>query len=124
MTAKTTINTAEQFLKAGPRQIKDVDIKGFGQVRIQKLLKSELCQFQKWLRPKGELNDDRYAQRDLYLIALSVVDDQGNPLFNVEQIDKLGSVDGQAMDELAYEVMIFNGYMEPIDVELLGKSDS
>ena len=118
--------TREEFLKPRPLKVKECEIAEIGVVRIKQLSKAELCDFQKWLRPKGELNADRFAKRDLMLICKSVVDNDERPLFTVDDIEKLAELPGQPIDDLAYQVMVFNGYMEAVEVDddLLGKSDS
>jgi len=115
----------EQFLK--PRQLKSkpVEIEGFGTVRIKQLSKSQLCEFQKWMRPKGVLNSERYGLRDLRLICMSVVDENDKPILSIDDMKAVANLPGDAMDTLTYEVMVLNGYMVEVDEdELLGKSDS
>ena len=110
----------EAFLNA-ELKTKTVDVAGLGEVEIRQLTKSELCEFQKWLRPKGELNEDRYAMRDLRLICMAVT----QPQLTIDDMDAVSKLPGSAMDELAYQVMVINGYMMEIDEDaLLGKSDS
>ena len=122
----TKITTKNDFLKPRERVVKEVPIQGFGVVRIHKLLKSELVAFQKWLRPKGgKLDDDRAAKKELWLIAKSVIDNDGQTYLTVKDLDAIANQDGAAMDELAYEIMVLNGYaIGQEDNDLLGKSDS
>ena len=115
----------DEFLKPRPLATKTVAIEGFGEVNIRQLSKSELCEYEKWLRPKGELNQDRQAKRSLMMVCMSVVDDDGKQILTIDDVDAIGALPGAAIDELHYEVMVINGYMKRIeDDELLGKSDS
>ena len=120
----SVINSANDFLKPRKRVVEEVEIDGFGTVRIQELTKSQLNGYQKWLRPNGELDNDRFTKRDQALIVLAVVKADGEPMFTMEDIDKIGELPGQAMDALAYEIMLLNGYVEPNETDLVGKSDS
>ena len=116
----------DEFLKPRELKTKTVAIDGIGDVTIRQLSKSELCEYQKWLRPKGTLSDANYAKRDLMLVCMAVVDDQGNRILTIDDMDAVGNMPGAAIDELTYEVMVVNGYMAEVsdELELLGKSDS
>jgi len=116
------MNRAELLAKAEPAT-KQISIAGLGELTIKKLTKSELCRFQQWRQPKGKLNDERDSQRDLKLIQMSVLDG-GELMFADSELALLGDLPGKEMDELAYEVMLFNGYMTEVDVDLLGKLES
>lgn len=112
----------EQFLKPMELTTKEVSFNG-STVMIRKLNKSELCQYQKWLRPKGELNESRYAERDFKLIMMSLSDESGSQLLKDDDWDALKELPGAEMDELAYEIMVLNGYALS-EEDLLGKSGS
>lgn len=116
----------DEFFAKGKLKSKKVDWFD-GQLIVKQLPKSELIEFQAWVRPGGKLDDDRFKNRELKLLQLSVygVDDPAVRMFDEDEIEALSQMPGAEMDRLCYEVMLINGYMDPIDTDdVLGKSGS
>ena len=112
------------FFAKSKRETKTVQFFGMD-LTLRKLTRSELTKIEKWMRPKGVLDEQRFDQHELKLIQQSVVDADGKLVFDDEDLDKLGEMPGAEMSELEYEVMVLNGMIKPKEAkaDVLGESN-
>jgi hypothetical protein len=66
---------------------------------------------------KGDIGNQRVM---LKLLSLVLVDDQGQPLFNEDDIESLGSKSGNVLNRLANEALKLNAMTKEANEELAG----
>ena len=113
----TSLLTKEQLLAKCERRYKDFAIPGGGKVRIRSLKSAEIAGWQaSLLDPKtGEPCIKRQKTARERLVAVSVVDENGVPIFGKDDLEALNGLDNAVIGKIAAEVTEFNG----IDTEYL-----
>lgn len=126
--------TLDCFRKVIPCAITDLETAHFGTVRVRRFSRSVASKLDAWLRPNGKASTARKKLRNLKIVTLSVVDGDGNLVFNFDD-DEAGTKklaafakeieesEATPWDEFIYEVMVVQGYFKK-EEDLLGKSDS
>lgn len=105
----------------------DVEIDGVGTVRIQEMTRSQRFEYDAWLFPDGELDDERAKHRNLRMIGLCAINEDGSPMFDMEfdeLVSKASESGSSVWSVLGYEVMKINGLIDEEEEDLLGKSDN
>lgn len=94
--------TRVDLLRPIERRYRVVDVDGLGLVRIQNLSERESADYsvQSVNRKTGRLDPGKAAEARRRLIALCVVDEEGNRLFGPGDLHALGQIDGRIADQL------------------------
>lgn len=117
--------TRDQALKQIAIKSKTVTVDGWGEFKIRQMRQSEAAKLGQWTMPKGKLDEDRAAQRNLKMITICVIDDDGNPLFDESDIPALESQPTSVVSELHLAILDINNYLDEEEKDaLLGKSES
>jgi len=91
----------EAFMKPAERRYGSVDINGFGTVRIQSLNEKEWAEFEmSAVASKGGIIRKRVEDARRRLIALCVVDGDGNRLLSNADVPSLENLDGSVAAQL------------------------
>ena len=91
----------EAFMKPAERRYQTVDISGFGTVRIQSLNEKEWAEFEmSAVASKGGIIRKRVEDARRRLIALCVVDGDGNRLLSNADVPSLENLDGSVAAHL------------------------
>lgn len=119
MTTENGFVSREQFLSKRPRKTKDIEIEGFGKVRVQSLSAYERGKLESQFTDKqGARRVDRLAKlRELVAVA-SVVDASGNRLFTNEDVDALGAVEAHVLEAVLKAYQELNS-SDDADIEAL-----
>jgi hypothetical protein len=93
------------FLKALAPKVQRLSVEGFGEVGIAQLTVAEVDALRANLK-KGE-GDSKFALR---LVLASVVDDDGNRVFDEADLPQLEASGSAAVDQLVKQTMQLNGF--------------
>jgi len=114
----------ESFLKSGNgRRFTVGVIPGLGRVRIRSLKESERSEFEaEAFDDGGEFDHDALTTAKRRLVILCVVDANGEPLLNFDDLDALGEKDGAIFNALYKECAKHTGINESDLAALVGNS--
>lgn len=85
-----------KFLQPAERRYTEIEIEDFGRIRLQSLSEREQADYDmSILDSKGRWSRRAASNARRRLIALTVVDADGNRVFHDSEIDALGELDGQ-----------------------------
>lgn len=118
-----SILSREELLKRRPRRTKAVDVPELGgQVLLRALTEGERSRFEMtFLSKKGTPRADLIEQARARLIVESVVDEQGNLLFSVDDVDAIYQLEASVTARLYDEARKLSGFEEN-DIESLVKN--
>ncbi len=113
----------EQFLQAATgRKYVNVET-SVGIIRLQSLTESErVTGIDLWLRPDGELDEDRKKDQRLRIVLLCAVDDQGERLFTEGDMAELRKIPASVVSQVCEVGMALCGLGG--EEELAGKLNS
>lgn len=114
--------TKEQILAADDIPIREVEVPEWGgTVRMRGLTGSERDAYELSLfQVRGEKRIPRMENARARLVALCIVDGEGNRLFSDEEVKALGGKSGKVLDRLFDEARKLSG-LTPEDVEELAE---
>ena len=112
--------TREQLLAKAKRRYQEFEVPDFGKVRIRSLTERERSNFEADIQgSKGEYRRSKMIQARRRLIALTVVDGEGNLLLNqANDVKALEEQDGSVTDAIFEQSMVHCGIKEN-DIEVL-----
>ena len=67
-----------------------------------------------WFDAEGNLIDEKFALRNVYMIIDQVMVDENTPMFSVEDISVVSKLDGAMLNPLIAAVQQFNNDGEPV----------
>lgn len=78
--------TRDEFLKKTERRFLTVELPSGGEMRLRSLKRSEIRQWRRsWINSKGNVDARKLEYSDDCLLAMTLVDADGNPLFTVKE---------------------------------------
>lgn len=96
--------SAGAFLKPAERRYIEVEVAGFGRVRLQSLTERERAAYERAsYDDKGELQMEALGQRKARLVALCAVDDKGFRILGDREVQKLYENMDSAILDAIYE---------------------
>jgi len=95
------------FLAAIKPKIETVNIDGFGDVGIIQLTVSQVAALRATLKIEGK--SDQFG---LAMVGASVVDAEGQPVFNETEITQLEQASNEVMDRLVLKALTINGFQK------------
>ena len=101
------IKNKEEFFQPVELRRKTVNIPRLGELLIQEMSQAEGARFEMFVQRKGV----EEPQRKLKLITLCVIDEDGNTLLNESDFARLSQLPATAINMLAYEIMLINGFL-------------
>ena len=123
--------TRDQILGANDLKFEDVFVDSWGlTVRVRELTGTERGEFEKSIsrvttRPDGSANVELQAhQLRVQLCALTLVDGDGNRLFNEHEVGELGKKSAKALQQVFEVSAKLSGIAEDEAEEALEKSDA
>lgn len=120
-----TLIDSARLLGAKERRYAEIEVEGLGRVRIRSLFEGEMADFEAWaLNCTGATQRERGKQSRRRLIALCVVDQQGERLISDDQSDQLAFADGKRMVDLYKAIQKHVGYSDGELEELAKNSDA
>lgn len=109
--------TKEQILQADDRPIEEIEVDGWGgKVRVRGLTGTERDQYESSLLKASKQGDYRGVRARL--VALSVVDTDGNRMFSFEEAERLSEKSAVALDKVFWVAQRLSGLRQK-DIEEL-----
>lgn len=123
-TQHATLLDRETFLKSGNgRRFEIVEIPGLGRVKIRSLKEIERSTFEaETFDDDGGFEHDALTTAKRRLVILCVVDNNGEPLLNFDDLDALGEKDGAIFNGLYKACAKHTGINETDLAALVGNS--
>lgn len=116
------MQTRDEILKPIPLKTKTVEIKGWGTFSIKQMSNSAQAKYHQWIMPKGKECPVRAEQRNLKMIVMAVVSEDGKPLLTDDDIEALSTQPASVIQDLMTEVLRINGLLDDDEADdLLGK---
>lgn len=114
--------TADAFRQPQARKFRDVEVDGFGKVRIRTLTEAERARMEAPnYTKKGTVNLDKLGDARCRLIVAAVVDGDGNPLLGNQDVQYLRQQDSRVINDLAEAISVHCGISQA-DMEELEKN--
>ena len=111
------------FVRPSARRYHAFDVPDFGRVRIQSLTEREAAAYQAgFLNKRGEPAINRIAEMRRKLIALCVVDGDGNRVLDDHDADAIGNGDSAVMARIQEEIEDHVKFGSDDDLEELAKN--
>lgn len=114
--------TREHLLAAPKRRFAEVEIPGWGTVRIRSLSELERSRFEASIRDKrGQVSASKLIDLKCRLIVLCVVDTDGNPILSNNDIEQLRQQDSRLTNLLTEKIQEHCGITDN-DIEEMEKN--
>ena len=113
----------EMFTRPALRRYRAFDVPDFGRVRIQSFTEREMSAYQAgFLDKRGEPSPRRIAEMRRRIIALCVVDGDGDRLLTDQDADAIGNGDSAVMGCIQEEIQDHINFGSDDDLEELAKN--
>ena len=117
----TTTLTRDEFIQKAKRIYREVDVPGFGRVGLrQRPETSRMVEFLRYLDRNGNTNPEQAKFRRAHLIIEQVMIDENTPMFSADDIDMIGEMGSENLDQLFAAINQFN---EEVDPNAKGESE-
>lgn len=111
----TTTLTREQLLNKAKARYEKVDVPGLGTVGIRSLTRAKIdLRSSTWFDDQGNLIDEKFALRNVYMLIDQVMVDENTPMFSVDDISVVSELDGAMLNPLISAVQQFNNDGETV----------
>jgi|DEB0MinimDraft_4_1074332.scaffolds.fasta_scaffold03861_9 hypothetical protein len=105
----TTTLTREQLLNKAKARYEEVDVPGLGTVGIRSLDRAKIdLRSSTWFDDNGNLVEEKFALRNVYMIIDQVMIDESTPMFSAEDVSVVSALDGAMLNPLISAVQAFN----------------
>ena len=105
-----TLNSRNAILSAAKKRTKEIDIPDLGRLRIRRLSGMDCARLgDAWKGSESRSTEENEKQIQCKIVQLALVDENGERLYGDSDLDAIGDLDKDILDQVTQEVIAFSG---------------